>query len=42
MLIATAQKRGKLSDNSLDLLFEGVTLQVISYDKIVGVYIDNI
>ena len=41
MLIATAQKRGKLSDDSLDLLFKDVTLQMISYDKILGVYVDN-
>ena len=41
MLLATAQKRGKLSDDSLDLLFKGVTLQEIPYDKILGVYVDN-
>ena len=41
MLIATAQKRGKLSDDSLDLLFKDVTLQTIFYDKILGVYVDN-
>ena len=41
MLIATTQKRGKLSDDSLDLLFKDVTLQMRSYDKILGVYVDN-
>ena len=41
MLIATTQKRGKLSDDNLDLLFKDVTLQMISYDKILGVYVDN-
>ena len=40
-VIATAQKRGKLSDDSLDLLFKDVTFQMISYDKILGVYVDN-
>ena len=41
MLIATTQKQGKLSDDNLDLLFKDVTLQMISYDKILGVYVDN-
>ena len=41
VLIAIAQKRGKFSNDSLDLLFKDVTLQMISYDKILGVYVDN-
>ena len=41
MLIATTQKRGKLSNDCLDLLFKDVTLQMTSYDKLLGVYVDN-
>lgn len=41
MLITTSQKRSKLDNDTLHLTYKDVTLQMISYDKILGVYIDN-
>ena len=41
MLVTTLQKRSKLNDDTLSLLYKEVILQAISFDKILGVYVDN-
>lgn len=41
MLVTTSQKRSKLNDETLSLLYKDATLQMISFDKILGVYVDN-
>lgn len=41
MLITTSQKRSKLTDDTLNLLYKDASLQMITYDKVLGVYVDN-
>lgn len=41
MLITTSQKRSKLNDGNLTLSYKDANLQMITYDKILGVYVDN-
>ncbi|MCG8113419.1 MAG: reverse transcriptase domain-containing protein [Candidatus Thiodiazotropha taylori] len=41
MLITTSQKRSKLDNDTLQLKYKDVTLHMVSYDKILGVYVDN-
>ena len=41
MLVTTSQKRSKLNDDTLSLLYKDATLQMISFDKVLGVYVDN-
>ena len=41
MLVTTNQKRKRLNNNSLDLKFNNENLNMISNDKILGVFVDN-
>ena len=41
MLVTTNQKRQRLSNDNLDLKFNNETLNMISNDKILGVFVDN-
>ena len=41
MLVLTSQKRSKLNDDTLSLFYKDATLQMISFDKILGVYVDK-
>ena len=41
MLVTTSQKKSKFNDDTLHLTYKDVNLQMISYDKILGVFVDN-
>ena len=41
MLVTTNQKRQRLSNDNIDLKFNNETLNMISNDKILGVFVDN-
>ena len=41
MLVTNSQKRSKLYDDTLHLTYKDVNLQMISYDKILEMFVDN-
>ena len=41
MLVTTSQKGSKLNDDTLHLMYKDVNLQMISYDKILGVFVEK-